>query len=265
MTLVEYAKKNTGTTIIIVILAIVVLGGLGAGMRARTGEDGGFLGIQIPDIIINLIAPESDAPDWPDFPDYPEYDIPENFREPTALTVFVTPNTVDMGDWIEGSVTSNGYNWPLRIVVTHTGTGESGEIAGWLGPDGQFYHWQEINIPGVYEATAYANGVSSATITFVVRGIIVVPERGHYSKTISDSIQIGVYTHHTRQNAGIIGHYPAGSISRAIETVYINAGGYGSASPNLDSYNNGDWELDAVIGGDTAMAWGGTYWISVGR
>ena len=269
MSIIDRAKESPGSFLIVVILAVVVLGGLGAGMRARTGEngdDGGFLGFNLPEIVINLITPDSGAQDWPDYPDFPDYpDPPANSRAPTALNVFVTPNNVDMGDWIEGSVTSNGYNWPLRIVVTHTGTGETGEIAGWLGDDGQFYHWQEINIPGVYEATAYTNGLSSATITFVVQGIIVVPERGHYSKTMSDDIQISVYTHHTRQNAGVVGHYPAGSISRDIGPAYINDGGYGTISPNLDAFNTGDWELDAIIGGDSAMAWGGTYWISVGR
>jgi hypothetical protein len=45
----------------------------------------------------------------------------------------------------------------------------------------------------------------------------------------------------------------------------INAGGYGEVNPGFDWRANGDWELDAIIGGDSAMAWGGTYWISVGR
>jgi len=271
-TKVRKAKTDQGkimSILIVVVLVVVVLGGIGARMRATPGE--GFLGFQIPDIILNLVVPDSGdsgAQDFPEWPDYPDYEPPppaENSLAPTALTVFISPNPVDMGSWIEGSVTSNGYNWPLRIVLTHRGSGESGEIAGFLGADGQFIHWSEFNIPGVWDVTAYADGVSSATATFVCRGILVIPERSHYSKTMSDSMPIGVYSHHTNQNAGIVGHYPAGSYSRAITNTMINAGGYGEVAPNLDSLANGDWELDAIIGSDSATAWTGTYWITVGR
>jgi hypothetical protein len=254
-----------------VILAIVVLGGLGAGMRARTGEDGsdgGFLGFKLPDIVINLITPESgDQGDF-DFPEWPDYEPPppaENSRAPTDISVFVTPNEIDMGDWIIGTVTSNGYNWPLSVTVTHTGSGQSGELAGWLGANGQFEIYQAVNVPGVYEVTATSNGVTDGPITFVVRGILVDCDGGFYSKTMSDSKLIRVYTHHTHQNAGIVGHYPAGSYSRAITNTVINAGGYGEVAPNLDGLANGDWELDAIIGSDSATAWGATYWVRVGR
>ena len=82
---------------------------------------------------------------------------------------------------------------------------------------------------------------------------------------MADSKLIRVYSHHTHQNAGIVGHYPAGSYSRAITNTVINAGGYGEVAPSLDHLANGDWELDAIIGGDSATAWEGTYWVRVGR
>lgn len=264
---VKPAKTDIASILIVVVLAVLVLGGVGARMRATgDGAGGGFLGIQIPDIILNLVVPDQGAPDW-EPPDWtpPEWTPPENSRAPTGLTVDVSPNTVDMGDWIIGTVTSNGYNWPLQIKVTHKGSGQSMTISGFLGADGKFELVEDVDIPGVYEVTAYTDTESSTPITFVVRGIRVVAERGHYSKTLSDSMLIGVYSHHTHQNAGIVGHYPSGSYSQAISNTVINAGGYGEVAPNLDGLANGDWELDALIGSDSAMAWSGTYWIDVGR
>jgi hypothetical protein len=261
-------KTDTASLLVAVVVVVLVLGAVGARMRATGGGtgDGGFLGIQIPDIILNLIVPESggsDGSDWGPPPDWG--DPPANKQAPTGITATVSPSTIDMGDWLIGTVTSNGYNWPLSVTVTHTGSGVSGELAGWLGPDGQFEIYQSVEVPGVYEVTATANGITDGPITFVVRGILVDCDGGFYSKTLSDSKRIGVYSHHTNQNAGIVGHYPAHSISRPITNTVINAGGYGEVAPNLDSLNNGDWELDAIIGGDSATAWEGTYWVRVGR
>ena len=125
------------SALIVVVLAVLILGGIGARMRA-TGEggEGGFFGITIPDIILNLVVPDSGdsgAQDWPDWPEYPEFEPQPDSRAPTGLTIMVTPSEVDMGDWIIGTVSSNGYNWPLSVTVTHTGSGVSGEIAGFLG------------------------------------------------------------------------------------------------------------------------------------
>ena len=264
------AKSDTGSLLVAIIVVVLVLGAVGARMRATgtgaTGDGGGFFGITLPDIIINLITPDSggsDASDWGPPPDWG--DPPANSQAPTGLTILVNPATVDMGDWISGTVSSNGYNWPLEVTVTHTGSGESGTISGWLGADGIFEIWNEINVPGVYEVTATSNGATDGPITFVVRGILVECDGGFYSKTMADSKRIGVYSHHTNQNVAVVGHYPAGSYSRVIDNSRINAGGYAEVNPNLDGLANGDWELDAIIGGDSATAWTGTYWVRVGR
>lgn len=265
-------KKKLNQTELVIIIAIVALGALALGSRYRQtvdGEEGGGGLFGLPDLILNIIIPEGDGAgegDGDGGDGAPPPPAPENSRKPTGLTITLTTHEMDMGSWIRGTVSGDGYNYPIEVWAKHTGSGDTGNLYAFLGSDGKYTsEFQKMETPGVWELYAEADGIKSEPVTLVVRGIRVVCERGHYSKTLSDSILIGVYSHHTRQNAGIVGHYPEGAYSRSITNTVINSGGYGSVSPNLDGLANGDWEIDAVIGSDQARDYEATYWVSIGR
>lgn len=258
--------KPTGWDWILLAVLIVLLVG-GIGLRSRASGDEGGLGWSLPDIILNIIVPDSgdgDGDDWTP-PDWSPPEAPDNWREPTSLFVDVSPNPMTMGGWLIGTVVSNGYNHEITVTVRHKGSGEGIIINAWVGTDGKFEHAQQMNTPGYWEFTVEGGSAAPVTAELTVEGILIVPESEHYSKTFRDSLQLEVYTHLRNSNAAIVGHYPSGSYSRPITNTAINAGGYGTVAPGLDHLANGSWELDVVIYSETADDYDGTAWITIGR
>ena len=226
------------------------------------------LQITLPGITLNPPAGNGDGGSSTPPPSTPPPTTPppETSSQPTSMTAFVSPNPLRLGGWVVGTVSSNGYNVPISISAKHKGQASTQTIPAFLGGDGKYELAQQMNTAGYWEFQATAeNGVKSNVATLTVEGINIVPEYDHYSKTFRDSLKMEVFSHYKGETMSVVAHNHAGGYSVPIASVSINIGGYGSISPNLDSLSNGDYELDVIFGSDSATAWGGTSWISVGR
>jgi hypothetical protein len=58
---------------------------------------------------------------------------------------------------------------------------------------------------------------------------------------------------------------PVHAVSIPLTNTVINAGGYGEVQVDFSGFAYGDYEIDALINGETATSYGGTYWVTVGR
>lgn len=190
---------------------------------------------------------------------------PDNFKNPTSLTINVAPNPVYLGNAVYGTCTSNGYNVGLDIEAKYLGTSEIVHVAGWLGTDGQFNTMQQMNTCGIWEFQATSdNGIKSNKVSLTVQGMSTGSSLEHYSKTFADEITFSVYTHHTRQSVTFVADN--GVTNTFLGSSTVNSGGYAEITVNLDSLlANGDYKIDAVIGSDRADYYGKCAWISVGR
>jgi hypothetical protein len=194
-----------------------------------------------------------------------QYTGQANSRAPTSLTAFVSPDPVRMGGWVLGTLSSNGYNYPVSILATHLGKGAQQTIAGFLGADGKWQTAQQMNTPGYWEFYAFVDtGATSNKALLTCLGISIGLSSYHYSKSFATSITIGVYSHLTG-NCQIIANDPSHAVSYDITNTVINHGGYGEVAPSLAMLPLGNYEIDARIGSEWAHDYGGTAWITVER
>jgi len=187
-----------------------------------------------------------------------------NSRAPTAMTALVSPNPVNMGGWVVGTVTGNGYNYPIEILATHRGTGATQSIAGFLDGGGMIELDQQINTPGEWEFIVNGGGVSSNTAFLTVQGVVIESEDSFYSRLMDDSQQFMVYSDH-KGSCLVYASKDGWATEVTIGTIVINSGGYGSFTISLDWVTLGNYEFDARIAGETARGWGATCWVNIGR
>jgi hypothetical protein len=194
-----------------------------------------------------------------------QYTGQANSRAPTALTAFVSPDPVRMGGWVLGTLSSNGYNYPVTIMATHLGKGTQQSIAGFLGADGKWETAQQMNTPGYWQFIASVDtGTTSNRAQLTCIGINIGLSSDHYSKSFSTSITIEIYSH-LSGNFQIIANDPSHGVSYDITNAAVNHGGYGSVAPSLSMLPIGNYEIDAHIGSEWAHDYGGTAWVTVGR
>jgi len=221
----------------------------------------------VGDIIVNIInpPPPSDGDGTgdgdgttPPPDDGDDHVAPPNNLQPSSLTAFVSPNPMTMGGWIQGTVSSDGYNWPITIYATHKGEGATQSWAGLLAENGIYQLTQQLSTPGIWSfVVKTAEGLESNTVTLTCQGILIVPEFDHYSKTFRDSISFKIYSHMERQSAQILANFPAGSYTIPVTNIMIASGGFATFSTSLDSFANGDYQWDVIIGSASAIGYGG--------
>jgi hypothetical protein len=185
-------------------------------------------------------------------------------RAPSSLTVVVTPNPVTMGNRILGTVTSDGYKYPCSISVKHVGKNQVQSMGGLIDASGRFLHIQTINIPGKWEFSASAGSVKSNTASLTVKGIAVVSSKNTVSRSAGSTADISVYSSYSG-NAAVIANDPTHSVSYPLTNCVVNAGGYGVVQVDFNVLAQGTYLIDAVIGGETATSYGGSYSVTVGR
>jgi len=219
--------------------------------------------------LLNIFNPE-DNDDSEDLLDLDDEEIPdrddEDCRLPSAISIFVNPSVVDMGDWILGTASTDGYNFAITTKVAHKGSGQSQSVAGWVDSDGRYELAQPVNLPGYWEfQTTAENGVKSNVAYLTVRGIQVNLEASHYSKTFRDSLELRALTHYAGADVLFVAINHDTGTSTPLGTARANSGGYATLSYNFDSFANGNYDIDAIVGSDSATSWSATAWLEIGR
>lgn len=273
-------KAITDPTTIIIVLLIAGAGlflivnnlidsPLQEGGTSPASEGGIGSWFRLPDLNINIEIPWS-QPDTPSDDQPPPSDptppiIPDNFKKPTSLTIVLSPNPMNMKGMIYGQCISNGYNYNVELYARHKGSGETVHISGWLGEDGKFTHTQQINTAGYWEfwAETDSGAVTSNIAPLTVRGILVVTD-GHVSLSLDPIKIIRVYSSYTG-NCLIVAHDHEVGASIPMTNTVVNSGGYGDVSFDYSGWTRKTYEIDAIIGGTSAQAWGGSAWTTVGR
>ena len=205
-------------------------------------------------IIQNFFQPDSQPQPPPDYQP-PDYQPAANSLAPTSLAVIVSPNPVDMRSGVLGTVTSNGFNYPIEIEATFLGNGQKQYIPGFLGADGKFEVVNQMNIPGIYTFVAKANGVTSNTYTLTVRGIMTTVSDQFYSKAANNDVVLNCYSHYKWQTI----KYYAINHNTMTETYFTtgSTNEYGMDFPSnvrmlLALLPNGLYEIQARIGVDSS-------------
>jgi hypothetical protein len=185
-------------------------------------------------------------------------------RAPSSMYANVEPNPVIMKHRVIGTVTSDGYKYPITVHAKHNGQGKEQTFGGLLDASGRFIITQTIDLPGYWSFWATAGSVSSNVASLTVGGISVVSERDHISKSMSPTCVVAVFSHYTG-TVGIFANDPSHSVSIPLGTATVNSGGYTAVNVDFSRLANGDYELDAHTNGETATMYGGTCWVTVGR
>ncbi|MCW4015066.1 MAG: hypothetical protein NWF06_01730 [Candidatus Bathyarchaeota archaeon] len=192
---------------------------------------------------------------------------PEDKVFPTDIDIAVSPSSVSMGGWVTGLLSSDGRDYRIYTEVTHRGAGLSETLSGIVADDDGTYELsRQMYLPGLWKfQTTAENGVVSNFAYLTVRGVQVDLEADHFSKTFRDSLELRVFCHYAGASVLFIANDPDASLSYSLGTATVNSGGYATLSYNFDSLGNGDYEIDAVVAGDSASAWSATAWLTVGR
>jgi len=182
------------------------------------------------------------------------------------MAALVSPNPVTMGGIIYAVLSTDGYNYsPVNNYAKHMGSEEQTYVPGTIGPDGKYEVATTLNTPGYWEMWSECAGVTSNKVSLTCRGILVVIDLEHWSKTLGpDSTEIEVYSNY-QGNCAIYASLDGWATETYITNTVINSGGYGAVSANFDSLAYGHWEFDARIGGYTALGYGGSDWVQVAR
>ena len=252
---------------IIVVVALVSVFLIGSFAYAYVNdEDDEFT---FPDDWLNLFRIDDDDGDGDDDDDDDDDDGNDGDSDdgPTDIDIFVDPATINMGGWVIGQLTSSGGDgeYDITTKVVHTGSGQALSVHGHV-EGGRYSLPKQINIPGYWQfQTTAENGVKSNTATLTVRGIQVNLEKYTYDKSEMDSLTINAFTHYADEDLLFVAHFPAGPWDVILGTETSNSGGYASIDFDFDGENNGDYEIDVIVGGgsDSADAWGGTEWVHV--
>jgi len=226
-------------------------------------------------LIINLPAgtednanqPPSYQPPTYNPPEYPDYPAPpENSRPPTSLYVVVEPNPVTMENYVYGSVTGNGYLYPITIHAKHVGEGTEETFGALLDDDGQFYHSQTVDIPGYWDFSASTDtGVTSNVPRLTVQGALIASSKTSFSRTFGGMTATVKVFSHSSGSCLIFVNDPDAGTSTPLETVHINSGGYASVTVNFGVLSLGYYELDMVVNGIKASDYSASVNIFLGR
>lgn len=195
--------------------------------------------------------------------------ITDGARAPSGvITINVEPNPSVMGDMVWGNVITNGIDYPIRVSVTHLGTGDETIIDGTLDGSGQFYMSRNLDTPGIWRFQVSTDTISSNVVDLSVHGLIVNVDQGFCSKVIGNcvSIDFEIFSHHIGTHEVWVSKDGWMTMTH-LATVTTNAGGYVSGTMNMASLSNGNYEIDVghPASDDSAWAWGSTDWITVGR
>jgi hypothetical protein len=205
------------------------------------------------------------SPQSPPAPQDPQTPPPtSNERAPTSLTVSLNTYDCYMTDWVTGTVTSNGYNYPLTVYMKHVGSGEQNNQGGLIGADGRFTQGQNINTPGVFEFWVTSGSVTSNKVTLNVHGVRIICDK----TTVPFSpgphvVNLKVYGDKNSVVVGMVND-PAHAISYPWPaSVTTNAGGYATTTYDFAGKNKGNYQIDAMIKGYYASTWGADWWVEV--
>jgi len=272
-------KRKGSSDALILVFSLLLIGavvfymrGGNIGVTQGTGEGTSLpFNLKLPDfnIIVNVPEQDDDTPsdqDTPPPPPPPDGN-PQDYKVPTSLTVFISPNPVNRGDFFIGDCISNGYNTEVTLYAKHKGSGETVSFGGWLGDDGKFQHVQQINVAGYWEfwATADNGKVESNHATLTVQGFHILQD-GHVSMSLDPTQIIRVYSHMSG-NVQLIAIDHAMGMSIPLTSTSINSGGFGDVLVDFSGRGmTGDYELEAIhSNGQTASGWDGTSWVHLGR
>jgi len=194
----------------------------------------------------------------------------ENSRTPTSLFVQVSPNPAVMGRAVYGTVTSNGYNYPITVYARNLGAEEwtnqgTQTFGALLGADCKYEHLQQVNVPGYWEFWATAGSVTSNKASLTVQGILVSSD--HQVVTTGDSyVNFVVFSNFKNTQVSLFANDPAKSISIPLQTVNTDHTGSVAVAYNFNDRSTfpvGTYEIDAIISGQKASSYGGSMWLQV--
>jgi hypothetical protein len=185
-------------------------------------------------------------------------------RAPSSLYAVVEPNPITMKQRVLGAVTSDGYKYPITVHAKHKGIGTEQTFGGLLDTSGRFIITQTIDLPGTWEFWVTSNTVKSNVVSVTVQGVATTSNRVTVSRSIDPTCIISVWSS-SHGNAQVVANDPAHAVSIPLTNAVVNAGGYGSVQIDLGGLTLGTYEIDAVIGGETASSYGGACTVTLGR
>lgn len=188
---------------------------------------------------------------------------PNNLK-PTSLAVTVSPNDAPRGSTVTGSVTSNGYNYPITIHAKHVGANSEVSFGGLLTDYGKFYHMQQMDICGRWSFWVTCDGVTSNVAYATITGIMLYSDETTYSRSFDHVGNWKIYSSVTG-SCSVFVNDPAHGVSVPMGSVNVNAGGYASVDLDFGSLSLGNYEVDCVIGGQKASDYAGSVEIQVIR
>ena len=242
----------------LVVVAVLIVGGYV--LLNTTNADGSPL-FQLPSSIINIFVQNQTPPSNGGGATPPPV---TNDRAPTSLTVVLNTYDCVMGSFVAGSVTSNGYNYPVTVYVKHVGSGEQISEGGLLAANGRFYAGSNIQTPGVYEVWASSSGVTSNKVTLSVHGCRVVCDLSVVPFSPgAHPVNVKIYGD---KNSAVVAmvNDPAHAISYPFPvSVSTNAGGYVATSYDFAGKAKGNYEVDAIINGNKASSFSASWWVEV--
>lgn len=263
---ITLADKNT----VVVIVAIAVIATVfGALFYYRTTPNWGNGGGAGSGANPTPTPPAYQQPTYPTYPPYPT--APPDNRAPTSLHVTLDPNPIDMGDMAYGTVTGDGYKYPITIHAKHVGANQEQTFNALLSEYGDFYHAETINIPGYWDFWATTDtGVTSNIPRLTVEGAMLTSSRTFFSQLDpfgeGYSTTLKLYCHSAGSATVFVND---GSSSTVIATVHINSGGYGEGAVDLGSFFSmhgmGTYEIDFTINGINASYYGESVFVTYSR
>ena len=226
----------------------------------------------LPEITFNvpsgdttILVPEGQSPSDPTTPYVPPPPAPSGIA-PSSLMVSFEDTTIEMGDELYGTVVSDGKDYPFTIHALHVGTGIEQTYGGLLGDNGKFYDYNTMYIPGYWDFWATTDTVTSNMPRVTVEGVLIVPERTHYSKTFGGLIDCELFSH-TSGNAQIIAIDAEAMVMIPMTSAVIHTNGYGTVALDFSPFvfSSGTYEITVLINGLDSADFGANPMITVGR
>lgn len=255
------SKKNNTTMIIALALVMLVAVAfayqqgylsniaLPSGFGGASGENNGSQGGDT----YNYYDDNDDTPP-----------APANNRQPTSLTCAVSPNPVTMKGWVHGSVTSNGYNWPVTVYARLKGIDQTQSFDAFLGSDGMYTLEQQLNIAGYWEFWAKTSeGATSNTVSLTCIGILISPSSSFYSRLVAHPITFKIFSNYDG-TATLTATSPLG-VTTTLGTVSVSHLGYGEGTFNMPTATLGNYHVDCTLAGHTASSYSGDVYVEVTR
>jgi len=247
-------KQSSNLAIVIVLAAAIIIGVyiLSQSLNLST--------------IQNIFQSDSQPQPPPDYQP-PDYQPAENSLVPTSLSVQVSPNPANMGGAVYGTVTSNGYNYPITVYARNLGAEEwtnqgTQSFGAFLGADGKYTHLQQVNIPGYWEFWATTSSVTSKKASLTVLGILVSGSRTSVSS--GDAyVTFTIFSNFKNTPVSLVAYDPVTYVSIPLQNVNTDDTGSVAVGYNFNAFAVGSYEIDAIIAGQKASTYGGSTWLTV--